>query len=414
MTTRRALVTAIVATLLLAGCSDGPKPKSTLTPTFPVTSTASIPTESATALATATPSPAGIDWTHRLAVYTTQLRLDQTPGRGFPVRAVVTWDLDAGRLAASFVYSGKDEYPIAVALAGRNVIVATEKQVWQSALDGTARRQLFATSSDVPVQDIAVSPDGRLLAFVASAQLQPGTLRILDLQTGSERLLLSQSDSRFAGMRGSFWKVHWRDDGQGVLVSTATYSEMYGSLATGFLDGRVRIEDVQGYGNISPTGRMRAGDVGEIGCMFIGSHQLVIRDVDSGTIVVSAKSPTTVYTPWEWSPDGKQFVFMQQEAASCEELSPEKQVAWVVQGDGHSFGAPTRVPDMEALHRQWYGEMLFSSGCIGLSRPVLDRYADTFVVCSKRPGETLDDSVRLGGRPAGTGLSPEFVGVIQP
>src|SRR5450830_1398085 len=65
-----------------------------------------------------TPMPVAIDWSHRLAVYTGQVRVERDPtDRSIFVRAVVTWDVTAGKLAASFEYSGNGEYPVGVGLA---------------------------------------------------------------------------------------------------------------------------------------------------------------------------------------------------------------------------------------------------------------------------------------------------------
>ena len=424
---KSALGAAILAGLLAAACSGGgPKPA---TPTATEAAGAATATATAAApespIATASPAaatatPAGIDWSHRLAVYVTQVRLQQTANRLFPIQAVVTWDIDAGKLAASVPLNGDGDYPVGAALAGRDVLLATETKAERAHLDGTGRTSVFVAGQADTVQDIRVSPDSQLLAIVVSPHDSslPGTLRIIDLKSGVEQLRVNQSDEQFTGLRGHFWQVQWRTDGQGVLVSFATLSEMYGSLATIFLDGRVRVEDVQGYGNISPTGTTRAGDIGEIGCMFVGSHEIVIRDLDNARTVVRARSETTVYTPWEWSPDGTQFVFLQQQAQTCDELSAAKQVAYVVTmiaPSTSSFGAPTRVDDLAALHRQWYGDRLFSADCDSGDQPLTDRWGHPRLVCSGTPppeGQAV--TVRVGGKDAGQAVAPQPVAVIAP
>ncbi len=152
---------------------------------------------------------------------------------------------------------------------------------------------------------------------------------------------------------------------------------------------------------------MRAGDIGEVGCMTIGSHQLVVRNLDTGgTPLTIGPSPTTVYEPWEWSPDGTQFVFKQQEATDCDQLSPDRWVTWVVS----NFGAPTRVSDLAALHRQWYGDKLFTADCGSADEPVIDRWGDSTWRCDPRAEVTL----RVGGQAAGTAVGPQPVGVITP
>lgn len=406
-------------TVLAAGCSSGGPRPATATPAAEATATPATPEP--VAVATPTPEaakPVGIDWSHRLAVYTTQVRVDWEPARGFPARALVVWDLEAGKLASSFEYSGKGVSPVGVALAGRDVFIATEKEVTLSRLDGTQPRLLLEAEAEAVVQDIAVSPDGRFVAVVVSADnvVEPGELRVFDVATSREVFRVSQADGRFEGMRGHFWQAQWRADATGMLVSTATHSEMYGSLATIFLDGSVRLEPADGYGNVSPTGTMRAGSVGQIGCMFVGSHEFVIRDLDAGTTPVRARSETTVYTPWEWSPDGTEFVFLQQEAASCEDLSIDKQVAWLVRTqNGTSFGAPERVTDLAELHRQWYGDRLFTTDCAHAIQPAADRWGEPSLGCTGRAGPPdAPRTVRVGGQFAGEAIFPTPVGVIVP
>ncbi len=381
-------------------------------PTIPTTSTTPAPTA----------TPIGIDWAHRLAVYTTQAREERTGDRSIPVRAVITWDVTAGKLAAAFEYSGDGEIPLGLGLAGRQVVFATESRVVETALDGTGRRELFITSPGDSVQDIAISPDGRLVAVVVSPNDigRQGVLRIFDLQTFQERLVVRQSDSRFAEMWGHFWQIQWRADGTGVLVGTATHSEMYGSLATIFLDGRARIEDVQGYGVVSPSGTLRAGDIGESsGCMFIGTHNLVIRNLDTGGTPASIggqSNTSLLFTPWEWSPDGTQFVFLQQPTpADCEQLSSASGSLSVLTPVGG--GAPQIVGDLAALHRAWYGgDNLFTADCEDGNGPVLGRTGKLLPLCYSQPGPGPYQAVtvRLGGQFIGTAVDPVPVGVIAP
>jgi hypothetical protein len=412
----RILAVLAFAAVVLAGCSGGSKlaPATGAPPTDTGTATAVQPAASPSEDVTRTVEAAArIDWTHRLAVYTARLGVEQGPNRVFPKRAVVTWDLDAGKLAASFEYNPADEYPVGVALAGRDVVFATEARVVRAHLDGSDQQVLLKAGDGNAIQDIRVAPGGQMLAVVVSPNDigRPGTLRILDLQSGAERFHIDQSDARFDGMRGHFWQVQWRDDESGVIVSMATHSEMYGSRATLFLDGRVRAEDIQGYGNLSPTGRMWAGDIGQMECMFVGSHEFVIRDLDSGRVPVRLSDAANVYMPLEWAPDGSQFVFLKQTGRTCLDLSAEKQVAYVVSMSGDAFEAPVRVSDLTALRREWYGDGLFSTDCDDGKEPRIDRWGDPRLYCID------SDAIRtltVGGRNAGTAVAPEPVRVIEP
>jgi hypothetical protein len=147
--------------------------------------------------------------------------------------------------------------------------------------------------------------------------------------------------------------------------------------------------------------------------MVVGSHEFAIRELDEGGTAVHAAADNIVYTPWEWSPDGREFVWLQQNAKDCSELSPAKEETWLVKtSDGKSFGAPERVTDLQALHRRWYGDNLFTLDCAPSSEPIVNRWGDMRVVCG---GDPVDAShpVLVGGRPAGEGMNVQPLGVIE-
>ena len=409
-------VLPVLLAVLAAACSGGSSKDVLKDAPLTGTETAIAGQPSPSPVATST-AATGIDWSHRLAIYTAQIGVEQGSNQTYVKRAVFTWDLDEGRLAAAFEYSGSGEYAVVAALAGHEIVFATEARVVRSHLDGTDQQELLKAGEGKVIEDIRVSPDARLLAVVVSPRNipEPGDLYVLDVGTGAERLHVRQSDPRLAGMRGTIWQAQWRNDGIGLLVSSATHSEAFGGLATVFLDGRVRLEDIQGYGNLSPSGQLWAGNVGQVGCMFVGGHELIIRDLDSGQVPVRARSESAVYTPWEWSPDGSQFVFLQQDAQDCDQLSSERQIAWVVTGSGNSFGAPTRVDDLSALHRAWYGAQLFTADCDSGNEPVVDRRGDPRLYCIDSGSlPSASRTLKVGGLPAGTAVSPEPVGVIEP
>ncbi|MBI2767032.1 MAG: hypothetical protein HYX53_14120 [Chloroflexi bacterium] len=408
--------------MAVASCGGDAKPRATATPGTAATTGAGAsatpapePTGGASPAASATP----IDWSHRLAVYGSVARVTETGGRRIPVRNAIVWDLAAGKPVRSFEWGADNDAPVTAQLAGRKLVLATETAVTQIDIGSGARSVVFRASEGTAVQDIRVSPDGSVLAVtVAGATL--AELRFIDLPTLSGRLRVEQSDARFAGMRGQFWQLQWRDDGSGVLVSTATNSEMWGSLATVFLDGRVRQEQADGYGNVSPTGRERAGLVGNVDCMLVGSHELVIRDLDSGNLRLTTRDETKIFTPWEYSPDGSEFVFLRRDGVSCDDLSGAAPEIWK-EGIASAPATPgtdvlplERVTDLKALHQKWYGASLWSADCDQSYEPVVDRWGDARVVCAGAGPDRGEVTVRLSGIDVGKAVAPVPIGIIEP
>lgn len=410
---KRMVLAVVVCAVLLAVAACGGASKQAPTPLASPT-VAALPTPASTP-ATEQPSPPPTPTpsqqpSGRLFVYTREVRIEQADGRRWPTREVVTYDIDQGQELWAFEYGGLNDYPVGAELAGRKLVIATEPRVVVASLDGRSTRALLEAGEGKAVRDVAVSPNGALAAIAVMAVSWPSRdadLRLFDVGTGVERLVVPQ-DSRFEGFRGRFRQLAWRDDGRGVLVMGATGSEAPGGLATVFLDGTVRVEQVDGYGNVSPTGRMRAGAVGNVGCMAIAADELVIRDLDSGKETFRISAEGKVYSPLEWAPDGSAFVYIEHQwDGNCESLSFREPSLFQVSADG---GTATPVVDLGALHELWYGPALVTADCDRGNEPVLNRWLDQTLCCYSW---NLTATLRLAGEDVGKALHAEVVGFVD-
>jgi hypothetical protein len=407
---------ALAAALLAAACGgSSAKPTATAATAAPHTATPTATVASSlTDAPTPTRTPLVPDFSHRLAVYTRQVSGASSPGARTP-REVAVFDLTSGREVGSFQYADNAlSDPGNVLLLGRSVVVATATRVSVYSLSGTELRAYFNSGDGHHVQDISVSPDNKLLALTISPSQEPSTaasVEVFDLATGAQPLNIPQTDARFAKYSGEFWQLSWRNDSSAVLISGATYTERNGPLAIVGLDGDVKLVPSvdAGYSNVSPTGRMVATGSGSLGCAFlIAGRQLELRSLDSGAVLFAAESSDEAYTPWEWAPDGSEFVYAVRTGADCAAIKQAQPQYFAVPAAG---GSPRRVANLAALHQQWYGGLLFASDCPGSDAPAMDRWLNAEIPCPNNFGTI---PLFVGNQTLGVATAPVPVGFVNP
>jgi dipeptidyl aminopeptidase/acylaminoacyl peptidase len=110
--------------------------------------------------------------------------------------------------------------------------------IWAVRPDGSGLRAISTRPARDPhdFNDVAVSPDGRLVAYRAVAPNQPFRIHILDLQTGIEVPLPSAPGSNGEGGPGfspdghSLVYLRWFDDGSTQLVVAPLDGSSFGTL----------------------------------------------------------------------------------------------------------------------------------------------------------------------------------------
>jgi WD40 repeat protein len=387
---------------------------------------ATIPVPTPTPTATATPKAETFPLPGRdeIFVYSVGMGADNTVDRFYPRRAVIVQELASGRILAKVPYSGKIdgafESPMGAALAGRQLVVATESHVLRYELDGSGRTVLFEAPAPQSIADIAVSPDGHAVAVSSNCYLRcPGenAITVIDVNTGSRVIQVKQSAATLGEFRGDFWDLSWRADSLSLWVHGATYSEGGGSRALVTLTGQATpfVTPEWGFGAFSPDGRYFADGSPQIGCMRVGGTTLAIRDTNSGAIVASVAGEGA-YAAWEWSPDSKEFVF---QVIAGEVLTD---CGWA--DDPGEFrvysvetGQITPVPNLPALHASWYGPHFVETVCPdgpGIE-PVLSRLGGVAAGCrAPGPGDAEGDVFVAGAKIASWPQPSEIPGVQRP
>ncbi|HQW50573.1 MAG TPA: hypothetical protein PL082_00840 [Tepidiformaceae bacterium] len=389
--------------------SSSPSPGPTATPSpappSPAPSAVSSPAVSATS-PLARPATYPLPGTSGLFVYTVPLGRDTSSDRDVPRRAVIVQDLATGAIQVTVEYSGiidgKEAFPVGAALAGRHIIVATPSRVTRYALDGSAPSVLLSHAHEPSIANIAISADGVLLA-VADGCRSPAcedlpAVTILDIATGNTVAVHTHAALRAAGFRGYAWRLHWREDGSGVVVVGGTGSEAPGGRALGGVDGSLTVyPQPLGYGNISPDGRFVFETPGGLGCMHIGGPSVRLVDLDSGDTLITREGRPGAYAPWEWSPDGASviYLFLPGDTSSCAwaEADPE-----FILLDLATMTERT-LPGLSEVHRSWYGDNLVEVICErpAPDEPVLGRWGRVQPVCIAAAQGDARGDVFLGG-----------------
>ncbi len=288
---------------------------------------------------------------------------------------VVTYDLGAQKEVSSFQPGAEGQW-IKAALAGDKVVVSQGNQVVLYDLDGSNARVLREAPEGGGIIGIAVSPDATKLAVSESngstGQDWSATtfIEFLDLLSGKEIRTIPQSDAGFQGFVGQAWEMTWRDDGQGVVVQGATYSEQPGGTATVMLDGSVHNETLQDYVLVAPNGRyVEQGPMAGLP-ESTAKTQIVLSDLDSGTDLASVNGEERVLIPYEWSPDSNGFLYasysLTKQACSeptdiqCPTLDPSTEQFYLLSTDGSS---PRPVSDVDTVRRGWYGDRIIHYRC---------------------------------------------------
>lgn len=394
--------------LLLAGCSS----REVVQPSPSPNATRSTATETLTPTiepsATATP-PQGHTYPSPKAdgafVYVVSLGFDMTPGRLYPRKQVISQDLRSGRIKSRIEFGGSGEYPVGAALAGRRVVLATETKLTRFALDGSGERTLFSARESAPIQDLAVSPDGKIAAVAmgcsGGSPVCPSgpAVAFVDVDSGATVAMADYAALRVGGFKGYAWQLIWRADGAGVVLKGGTGSEAVGGRALVKLDGAVTVyQQPPGYGSVSPDGRFAAENTDQLGCMRVGGHAMQVVNLETGAIVRHVGGGAGAYAAWEWSPDGRSVLYQflpSADLTGCEwaDATPEHWLLDLV------TGVSTAVPDVPALHAAWYGshfvELVWADGTP--NQPARSRSGDLDAVFRVARAGDADGDLFVGG-----------------
>jgi hypothetical protein len=378
---------------------------------------------------TATPSPAATaSWTGPLFVYTRSIEQPDATGHGRSVYEAVVYDVGARREFASFQPSDPNRH-FELAIAGDKIVANLGSGVVRRDADGSNPMVLRQASSGGEIIEMSASRDGQRLAITESrpeegptptpgavvGQQEPRrqvtSVVVIDIATGEEIAAITQSPPGFEGFVGQAGKITWRDDGQGVVVQGYTYSERPGGTATVMLDGSVRTHALTDYVSVAPNGRY--AEYGSLSSIPVGGlsalqREIVLYDFAAQRQVASVGDDDLLFTPWEWSPDGTEFLYSTYSPRPSSdypgffESDPASERLYLLRIDG---SPPELVSDIESVHERWYGDRHVKFFCLG--KPVHGPW------CSGERGRSEPVEIYVGDIFVGSGEGVEIIGFID-
>jgi dipeptidyl aminopeptidase/acylaminoacyl peptidase len=258
-----------------------------------------------------------------------------------------------------------------------------------------------------------VSPDGRFLAYVTRTEHRD-ELRLRDLQTGADRLLVALLDPD--QLQSSAWqdlaaRYAFTPDGRAILLSRANQIERID-----IADGRVTPAPFEAHMqvDVGPSTRQHIRE--ETGPVRARLAQHAIASPDGKRIAFSAigdlyvqpvrGGPARRLSPGfqpSWSPDGRRLVYVTWTEADAGAV-------WTIAADGS--GAPMRISDIAAF----YTYPVFTpdgTQVLAQRSPAAARQHIIFEVGKRRPGQIVAFPAAGGAaRVAGEGVfggRPQFV-----
>lgn len=325
-------------------------------------------------------------------VYSTEVGTTNEQGRGWPTRQIRAFNASTQAMEVLVEYGGVGDFPAAEAVSRQAVFYATENRLVRVELDGGGQQELFRQPEGTGyIQDIALSPDETMIALVSDV------IRFLEADSGAEIARVASIPDGFAGTP---WKVHWRSDNSGVVVSGGTSSSRPGGRATVLLNGSVTVHGLEEYALLTRDGRFLAETPGLL-CDDVYSpsqHELRLHNLDSGRATVIVSDPAKAFTAWAWSPSGHELLYQERDYlpdSGCDSEAPRWFAFSPAAGTSHLVG------DLEALFRGWYGprlvELVCSQNRLQLPHAVLtDRWADEQGRCVDGPEDRGE--LRLSAR----------------
>lgn len=373
----------IVVVAAAAACSGEQRQPATPTPPSAPADTPAAGGSPAVPAPTPTAAPAA-----RRLVAAWHVAIELREGQGYNVYEVGTFD-SAGRLLHSFRVGGELGYLHAsdIVLAGEEVLVRGRSEVAAFALDGSGRRTVASWDDRLVPTKIAVSPDGRMVAFglegeVVDPPIPPGFrrklggLRVVEVATG--RSVAEWDVSDFAGMMDG-WPapVAWHADGRGVAVVGRVYRDGHGGAVGARLDGLL-VPYGQEVWSFDRAGRLAAaaGSRRLIPCTGYGTGYglaaeiLALRDLATGAVIGTVRTPGRAAAVVRFSPDGRSALVVTAPITRSDSFDG---VCYDVDGETwHVFdittGALTPVSDPDAVGRGWDGPGWPTYACPGVQR----------------------------------------------
>jgi DNA-binding winged helix-turn-helix (wHTH) protein/Tol biopolymer transport system component len=204
-------------------------------------------------------------------------------------------------------------------------------------------QRLTANSSDAPVYWAALSPNGKLLAYV-----DPRGLLLREIASGEVHALPLPEGFRAHA-------VSWFPDGDRILVSAVQgLSEGWGLWSISVLGGTPRkVAGDSGMGSVSPDGKQVAFFRGD----KVNESRLCLIALDGGELKKSVGIGGFTLGPPAWSPDGRKLAYLRivytpgysDESVTLETFEPETGKTVVILSDYKLQAGVAWAPDGRIL-----------------------------------------------------------------
>ena len=343
---------------------------------------------------------------------------------------VNVYDTSASRITHTFeIGDGVNDQPTQVVAAGDTLVADLTDRIVRYDLDGSNAQEFRRGADGGRILGIAASPDGMKIALAEQTGPQcptsvPGAeatpelcsdyapitrVAVISNVNGAQLMSVPQTAPGFAGYRGQAALPTWRADDSGFVVASYTYSEEAGSTATVMLDGSVRTFDASGYAMLSPNALYAASGPVSFSCGLGGiaeQHQIVIQNVEDGSMVARVSDPILNVTPEEWSPDGSELLYHSApvvddpSASGCKQEDTFQTRWYLLPVDG---SPPSTIGGVLAARGAWYGTRALEFRCGGVL--VFQSRVDPSCLDTNGVQQPIDASIH--GRPS----APECNGI---
>jgi WD40 repeat protein len=326
--------------------------------------------------------------------------------QGTSNQSVVAYDLGRARRVWNLPRKLTADLAISdVAVAADGIVIAMPEAVFYQDFDGSPLEKLFDGEPDwESIVSVSVAPDGVTLAVSVSVPAVPfgtptasgqtyrftGRIVFYDLEKRVEIREVAGAGENSLGAG----RIQWRDDDRGVVLRSSTNSHRPPPSTGVFLDGRVVAYDVDSYSYLGPNGRKTAHGIEEQDCLSLGSHDIYVRDFDTGSDIAEFHDEQRLFYGLDWSPDGTEFLLASRPytgTPSCQQTAdPYVELLWNI-----TTGTRSTVTDLQAIYGRWYGDDLVWLACDGRFEPlVAATYGTPYAYCEDEESKQTEGTLR--------------------
>jgi hypothetical protein len=362
-----------------------------------------------------TAQPTGTpDAGHTLLVYDQQIKQVDSDQIIHHYYQTTVWDVTTGKRVASYDPVGEEHYAQALIL-GRRLLFNLHDRIIETDPDYINQQVLWQAPDGLTVLNMALSPDKTTLAFTVSPlsypqSQDPRLIVFLDVASQREVLVVQQTAETFANFSGYVAVPTWRDDGKGIVVYGWRNAGAPGGVATVFLDGSVHVHSLINFPWIASNGRYAwHGPEGPyMAECFPAKSELILRDLDSDTDILTLSEPDRVLAPMDWSPDNKEVLYVSY-ALKDEPSEPGSKAVDLDSGQWrllHLDGFQSEpVADPTVFLKEWQGDHYAELRCHG--EPLL------YGACADANGQEEAIDLYVGDTYVGSGMEIGVVGFID-